>query len=435
MRKKSIAYRIVGATAYFLESEYAAGSYDSAFSEDMGLNIPAAPLTGFLTACFISALYRMDKAKAENIRDVQKGLRDIQRVDQGLADFCGHGHFFNPYTLLFGSIYAVILMAVRWDKIQQEQQIERNRRTAAQLRTMAHGAFNQNLHFRIQFENNLIINRWRASVQAVSGALAGVYMGFSAFQVTHFICYLAPSIAINPIPFVITGFVLAAIFCVKRLYDQHRLNIKKNISGLECDLQLKKLQCRQLQHDIASTVDSKSAASLCRQLQSTQQDIEENRRQLAAERKKLQSVTQWGNNFINVSQKTISTIKNNTLGLINLANFISFTGVTGLKIAGGASLLSILGGPIAVALTVVIVASLLFYVSYNTYKRHLTQQRQWLKQTPETELQSFAVEESATKPEIKAQHMQFFKDSTGLTCRLKKDDKPLVHKKVALSKL
>lgn len=433
MKRKSRTYRVIGLTANFLDNEYGANSFDSAFSEDMGLGTPATPIIGILLACTTTALTYIDKDKAENCRDAQKGLRDIQNVDQGLAGFSGHKSFFNPYTLLFGSIYAVLLMAIRWDKIQQEQQIESNFRTAAHLRAMTHGAVAQDIQSRTLYENNFVINRWRMSAHAVSGSLTGVYTGFSAFQVTNFICLLAPSIVINPLPFVIMGFVLAAVFCVKRLYDQHRLNIKKNISVLECDLQRNKLHCRQLEHNIASITDSKQIAIFRQQLEFKKQDVETNRQQLVSERKKLQTVTQQGNNFINISQKTLSAVKNNTLGMINLANFVSYTGVASIKIAGGASLLSILGGPVAVALTVVVVATLLLYVGYNMYNRHQAHQQRWVKHTPETEIPTSAVVKPEVIPEMKNQHMQFFRPGSGLTCSLKTESKP--PRQMLLSKL
>lgn len=430
MKKKSRSHKAIGVVAEFLDNEYGVNSYNLAFSEDMGLDIPASPLTGFCIACSMTALTYLNKSNAETLRDIRKGLRDIQNVDEGLSNLNGHGVFFNPYTFLFGSIYAILLMVIRWDKIQQEQEIEENRRTAANLRAIGYHVQITDVQYRIRYENDFAINRWRMLALATGGAVNGMYTSFSAFQVINFISLITPSVVINPIPFVITGLVMAAVFCVKKLYDQRRLNIKKNISVLECQLQLNLLHCRQLQLKIAACSDSKLNTSLRQQLQSKQRAVDENCRKLSLERRKLQSLMQQGNNFINLSQKTLAAIKNNTLGLINLANFLSFTGITAVKIAGGASLLSILGGPIAVVFTITVVATMLLYMSYNMRQRHRAQQQQWLRRAPETELQTFFASKPKIATEIKTQHITLFKHDAQKSQTLLG-----VHKKIALSKL
>ena len=344
----------------------------------------------------MSALNCTSKEAIENLRDVQKGVRDIQRVDEGLSNFRGHAAIASPFILMAGSFYATLLLVSRWDKEQQLKQVEENLRTAWHLRSLLTDSDTEAMTFRINEENNTKTHNLRLAVQATTGSLTGLYFGFSALQVTEFVFSFTPSIIINPLPFVITGIVLGVVFCAKRLYEQYRLDLKKSISVLACKVELGQLSCKQLQNDIALNKDSALAGKLHQQLIVQKKVVEEQYQQLASMQKKLNSATQWGNNFLNVSQSTVSTIKNTSVGLLNLASFASFTGVTTVKILGGATVLSIFGGPVGVALMAAVVVCAVLYVGYNMHKRHKEQQKQILP--------------VKTEIEIKNRHSYFFKN-------------------------
>ncbi len=382
---KKSALKAAEFTFDFLDNEYGASSYNSAFSTDMNLTIPDPALINFLMAVFMSALKCTSKEAIESLRDVQKGLRDVQRVDEGLSNFRGHGAIASPFILMTGGFYAILLLASRWDKERQLKEIEENCRMALHLRTLLTDSHTKAMKFRINEENNAKTHQLRLAVQATTGGLTGLYLGFSVLQVTEFVFSFTPSIVINPLPFVITGIVLAAVFCAKRLYDQYRLDLKKSISVLACKVELGQLSCKQLQNDIALNKGSALAGKLRQQLIAQEKAVAEHYQQLASMQKKLNSATQLGNNFLNISQKTISTIKNTSVGLLNLGSFVSFTGVTTLKILSGATALSILGGPAGVALMAITVTCALLYVGYNMYKRHKEQQNQKLPAKVETD--------------------------------------------------
>jgi hypothetical protein len=383
-------------TFSFLDNEYGATSYDSAFSADMDLAIPDPALINFLIAVFMSALKCTSKEASENIRDVQKGLRDIQRVDEGLSNFRGHTVIASPFILMTGGFYALLLLVNRWDREQQLNQVEENLRTARNLRSLLTDSSTEAMTFRINEENNAKTNNLRLAVQATTGSLTGLYLGFSALQVTEFVFSFIPSIVINPLPFVVTGIILGAAFCAKRLYEQYRLDLKKSISVLACKIELGQLSCKQLQHDIALNKGSPLAEKLHQQLITQKQAVENQHQQLTSMQEKLNSATQWGNNFLNVSQRTVSTIKNTSVGLLNLASFASFTGVTTVKILAGATVLSILGGPAGVALMAAVVVCAVIYAGYEMHKRHQEQQNQKLP--------------AKTEIEIKNRHSYFFKN-------------------------
>ena len=247
---KKSALKAAEFTFDFLDNEYGASSYNSAFSTDMNLTIPDPALINFLMAVFMSALKCTSKEAIESLRDVQKGLRDVQRVDEGLSNFRGHGAIASPFILMTGGFYAILLLASRWDKERQLKEIEENCRMVLHLRTLLTDSHTKAMKFRINEENNAKTHQLRLAVQATTGGLTGLSVKL-VLQVTEFVFSFTPSIVINPLPFVITGIVLAAVFCAKRLYDQYRLDLKKSISVLACKVELGQLSCKQLQNDIA----------------------------------------------------------------------------------------------------------------------------------------------------------------------------------------
>lgn len=225
----------------------------------------------------------------------------------------------------------------------------------------------------------------RTIVHVGIGGLSGIYFGFSTLQVAQFVTVLA-NVVINPLPFVIIGFTCAVIFCAKRFYDQYRLDLKKTISVLECELALNEKARYSLQQQLHPNNGTNLAGMreecLLQSLSEQEAAYEQKYQQLNAAKMRLNSSLQWGNNFLNVSQKTVSRVKNITLGVMNLASLASFTGMATIKILAGASLVSVLGGPVGIIIMATVVTAAVLYTWYNMRQRHQQQTQKPAFQLP-----------------------------------------------------